>query len=64
MPRAALNSTVRDLAKASGLHRNTITTIEIGCYAGNYDSIKLIEDALHRSGIEFLSDNGVRLRAE
>jgi DNA-binding XRE family transcriptional regulator len=33
MARAALNWTVRDLAEATGLHRNTITNIEVGRYA-------------------------------
>jgi transcriptional regulator with XRE-family HTH domain len=64
MARAALNWTVRDLAKATGLHRNTVTNIEIGRYAGNQESLELIEEVLHRAGIEFLPDNGVRLRAE
>jgi DNA-binding XRE family transcriptional regulator len=63
MARAALNWTVRDLAKATGLHRNTITNIEVGRYAGNQDSINVIEETLRRAGVEFLSDNGVRLRA-
>ena len=35
MARAALNWTVRDLAEASKLHRNTITNIETGKYAGD-----------------------------
>ena len=35
MARAALNWTVRDLAAATGLHRNTITNIEVGRYAGD-----------------------------
>jgi hypothetical protein len=33
MAHAALNWTVRDLAKATGLHRNTIMNIEVGRYA-------------------------------
>ena len=32
MARAAIGWTVRDLAEATGLHRNTITNIEIGRY--------------------------------
>lgn len=35
MARAALNWTVPDLAEATGLHRNTITNLEIGRYAGD-----------------------------
>ena len=42
--------TVRDLAKATGLHRNTITNIEVGRYAGNRDSIGLIESCVPKSG--------------
>lgn len=62
MARAALNWTVRDLAEASGLHRNTITNIEVGRYAGNQESLALIESVLERAGIEFIGENGVRLR--
>jgi transcriptional regulator with XRE-family HTH domain len=66
MARAALNWTVRDLADATGLHRNTITNIEIGRYAGNQDSISLIESVLRNAGVEFIAENGggpgVRLR--
>jgi transcriptional regulator with XRE-family HTH domain len=61
MARAALNWTVRDLAKATGLHRNTITNIEVGRYAGNQDSIGLIESVFRKAGVEFLPQNGVRL---
>jgi transcriptional regulator with XRE-family HTH domain len=61
MARAALNWTVRDLAKATGLHRNTITNIEVGRYAGNQDSIALIESVFRNAGVEFLPQNGVRL---
>jgi DNA-binding XRE family transcriptional regulator len=60
MARAALNWTVRDLAKATGLHRNTITNLEVGRYAGNQDSIALIESVLRKAGVEFLPQNGVR----
>jgi DNA-binding XRE family transcriptional regulator len=59
MARAALNWTVRDLAKATGLHRNTITNIEVGRYAGNQESIALIESVFRKAGVEFLPRNGV-----
>ena len=66
MARAALNWTVRDLAEATGLHRNTITNIEVGRYAGDPKSLQLIEDVLRKSGVEFIDENGggagVRLR--
>lgn len=66
MARAALNWTVRDLAEATGLHRNTITNIEVGHYAGDQRSLEVIEAVLRKSGIEFIDENGggpgVRLR--
>jgi len=62
MARAGLCWTVRDLAEATGLHRNTITNIEVGRYAGNEESISMIESILRSAGIEFLAENGVRLR--
>jgi hypothetical protein len=66
MARAALNWTVRDLAVATGLHRNTITNIEVGRYAGDPDTLALIKDTLTSAGIVFIDENGggagVRLR--
>jgi len=66
MARAALNWTVRDLAAATGLHRNTITNIEVGRYAGDPATLNLIKEALIREGVVFIDENGggpgVRLR--
>ena len=66
MARAALNLTVRDLAEATRLHRNTITNIETGRYVGDEASLATIETALTRAGVEFIDENGggpgVRLR--
>jgi transcriptional regulator with XRE-family HTH domain len=66
MARAALNWTVRDLANATGLHRNTINNIEVGRYAGDPNSLETIENVLRKAGIEFIDENGggpgVRLR--
>jgi DNA-binding XRE family transcriptional regulator len=66
MARAALNWTVRDLAEAAGLHRNTITNIEVGRYLGDPVTLETIETALRRAGVEFIDENGggpgVRLR--
>jgi transcriptional regulator with XRE-family HTH domain len=66
MARAALNWTVRDLAAATGLHRNTITNIEVGRYAGDPATLNLIKEVLVREGVEFIDENGggpgVRLR--
>ena len=64
MARAALNWTVRGLAEATGLHRNTITNIEVGRYAGNEESLAAIERVFRLAGIEFFGDNGVRLTAK
>ena len=66
MARAALNWTVRDLATAAGLHRNTITNIEVGRYAGDEATLATIERVLTKAGVEFIDENGggpgVRLR--
>jgi transcriptional regulator with XRE-family HTH domain len=58
MARAAVGWTVRDLANATGLHRNTITNIEVGRYAGDLASLEIIEAALRKAGIEFIDENG------
>src|SRR6266404_5608624 len=66
MARAALNWTVRDLAEATGLHRNTISNIEVGRYAGDPSTLAAIEKVLRHAGVEFIDENGggagVRLR--
>ena len=66
MARAALNWTVRELAEASNLHRNTITNIETGKYAGDPATLAAIATVLRRAGVEFIAENGggpgVRLR--
>jgi len=58
MARGALNWTVRDLAEAAGLHRNTITNIEVGRYSGDPETLTTIENALKRAGVEFIDENG------
>jgi transcriptional regulator with XRE-family HTH domain len=58
MARAAVGWTVRDLANATGLHRNTITNIEIGRYAGDAKTLEVIEAALRKAGVEFIEENG------
>jgi transcriptional regulator with XRE-family HTH domain len=66
MARAALGWTVRDLAKATGLHRNTINNLEVGRFSGDADSLQKIERVLVTAGVEFIDENGggpgVRLR--
>ena len=64
MARAALNWTVRDLADATGLHRNTINNIEVGRYMGDPKSLAIIEKILIRAGVEFTNGDspGVRIK--
>jgi transcriptional regulator with XRE-family HTH domain len=66
MARAALDWTVRDLAEATQLHRNTITNIETGRYAGDQETLARIASVFKRAGVEFIDENGggpgVRLR--
>jgi transcriptional regulator with XRE-family HTH domain len=66
MARAALNWTVRDLAEAARVHRNTITNVETERYVGDPETLAAIEDVLKRAGVEFIDENGggpgVRLR--
>ena len=66
MARAALDWTVRDLAEATGLHRNTINNIEVGRYTGDPKALELIEKTLRGAGVNFIDENGdgpgVRLR--
>ena len=66
LARAALNWNVRDLAEAAGLHRNTVTNLEIGRYAGDPETLAIIEQVLMKAGIDFIEENGggpgVRLR--
>jgi DNA-binding XRE family transcriptional regulator len=64
MARAGLNWTVRDLAEATGLHRNTINNIEVGRYGGDPNTLAIIEKTLTKAGVEFTNGDrpGVRLR--
>lgn len=64
MARAALNWSLADLAEASGVHRNTISNIETGRYAGSAESLAAIKAAVEAQGVEFTNGDapGVRLR--
>ena len=66
MARAALEWTVRDLAEATRLHRNTISNLEVGRYAGDPETLSKIKRVLEAAGVEFIDENGggpgVRLR--
>src|SRR6266568_4058606 len=57
MARAALDWTVRDLAKAAGLHRNTITNIERG-RGGDPTTLAVIKAILTKAGVQFTEENG------
>jgi len=58
MARAALNWSVRDLAEAAQIHRNTVTNIETGRYLGDAATLAAIVGALKRAGVEFIDENG------
>lgn len=64
--RGLLNWTVRDLAERAGVHRNTVTNIETGRYAGDPATVASIRAALEAAGVVFIPENGggpgVRLR--
>jgi DNA-binding XRE family transcriptional regulator len=56
-----------EIAEATGLHRNTITNIEVGRYAGDLETLSKIRKAFEAAGVEFIHANGgggpgVRLR--
>jgi hypothetical protein len=55
-------------ADQPGLHRNTITNIEVGRYSGDDKSLKRIEAVLRKAGVKFIEENGggpgVRLRKQ
>jgi hypothetical protein len=40
------------------LHRNTITNFEVGRYAGDPETLLIIERVLRRAGVEFIDENG------
>jgi DNA-binding XRE family transcriptional regulator len=60
MARAALNWTVRDLAMATGLRRDTITNVDVGRYAGKEGSIALIESVVPKRMRRVFATEGVR----
>jgi len=65
MARAALNWSLRDLAKVAGVHRNTISNFETGKYAGEPETLDAIRAALEEAGIEFTNGDepGVRMKS-
>lgn len=61
MARAATGLGVRDLAKLAGVSPNTVARFERG-EALKEGTVSTIRAALEAAGVEFLAENGVRLR--
>jgi len=62
--RALLNWSQTDLAKATGLSLNALSNLEKGQSTPRVDTLVLVQTALERAGVEFLSGMGVRLKGE
>ncbi|RJG45588.1 XRE family transcriptional regulator [Mesorhizobium sp. DCY119] len=66
MARAALNWSLANLAKAAGVHRNTISNYETEKFGGSEEALIAIRRALETAGVIFVDENGegpgVRLR--
>ncbi|RWA74057.1 MAG: helix-turn-helix domain-containing protein [Mesorhizobium sp.] len=60
--RAMLGWSQDELAKAANVARQTIADFERGARVPIANNIASIRHTLERAGIEFLSDNGVRLK--
>jgi len=61
MARAALNMGVRDLAKLAKVATGTITRLEAGEEL-KPRTVEAIRAALEKKGIEFINEEGVRVR--
>lgn len=64
--RGLLNWTVQELAEKVGVHRNVISNIEAGRYAGDAETLAAIRRVLEGAGVEFTNGRwpGVRLRPD
>jgi transcriptional regulator with XRE-family HTH domain len=53
-----------DLAKAAGVHRNTVSNFETGKYAADPATLLKMQRALEKAGVEFTNGDapGVRLK--
>ncbi|WP_339949045.1 helix-turn-helix transcriptional regulator [uncultured Albimonas sp.] len=64
--RGLLGWSVRQLAEAAGVHRNTISNFETGKYRGDAETLAAIRRTLETAGVVFIAENGggagVRLR--
>jgi len=61
MARAALNMGVRELAKLAKVATGTITRLEAGEEL-KPRTVEAVQHALERKGIEFINEEGVRVR--
>jgi hypothetical protein len=54
---------VRPLGKKAGVHWNTVSAIELGRSGGQPETLKAIQKALEKAGVEFTNGKrpGVRL---
>ena len=61
--RGLLGWTARELAERIGVHRNTISNVEVGRYAPP-ETLAAIRHALEKAGVEFTNGKrpGVRLK--
>lgn len=62
--RALLGWSQDQLVAGSGVTKKTIADFERGATKPYATTTEAIRNALEAAGVEFLSDNGVRLRAE
>jgi len=64
MARAALGWTLDDVAKAAGVHRNTVSNFELGKYGGDPETLAKMRKAFEAAGLEFTNGDtpGVRLK--
>lgn len=64
MARAALHISVRDLADMAKVAAMTVTRLENGHSSGHGETLRKIQRALEKAGVEFLDGDapGVRLK--
>lgn len=60
--RAILNWTQEDLANQAGLSVPAINMLERGIHTPRADTLKAIQNAMEKAGVEFMEYSGVRLR--
>jgi transcriptional regulator with XRE-family HTH domain len=64
MARAALGWSLEDVAKAAGVHRNTVYNFESGRYAGEPENVEKIRKVLEKAGIEFTNGDALGIRVK